>query len=123
MTEKMLEMVSITSLEVQREITDEDMLDLIMKQAKQRQDSIEQFTNAGRTDLAEKEAVELVVLQDYLPKALTEEELEKVVNSIIAKTGAESMKDMGKVMGAMTAGYKGRFDGKALSSLVRSKLA
>ena len=110
-------------VEVQREVTDEDMLDLIMKQAKQRQDSLDQFTAANRDDLAAKEAEELAVLQTYLPQPLSEEELDAAVSRIIAESGAGSMKDMGKVMAAMTAEYKGRFDGKALSALVRSKLA
>lgn len=110
-------------VELMREITDEDMLDVIMKQAKQRKDSIEQFRSAGRDDLAATESGELDVLQEYMPKALTEEELEEIVTKIIADTGAASMQDMGKVMNAVMADYKGRVDGKQLSAMVRAKLA
>lgn len=110
-------------VELLRELTDEDIFTVIMKQAKQRQDSIEQFTNAGRNDLAAIEAAELEVLKAYLPQPLSDDELAALVDQTIVETGAAGMKDMGKVMNPIMAGYKGRVDGKKLSSLVREKLA
>lgn len=110
-------------IELKRELNDEEMLDVVMKQAKQRQDSIEQFRAADREDLVATEAAELEVLQRYLPSQLSDEELEELVTKTIEATGAAGMKDMGKVMNAIMAEYKGRVDGKKLSASVRSKLA
>ena len=104
-------------------LDDGEMMDLIIKEGKQRQDSIEQYTAAGRNDLADKEAAELVVLQSYLPKPLTEEELTAVIDAAIAETGAASPRDMGKVISAVMAAHKGRVDGKVLSAAVKARLA
>lgn len=109
-------------VELQRDPDEAEVLDLVAKQVKQRQESIDQFKQAGRDELAEKEAIEMAILKDYLPEPLSAEEVERVVDETIANLNAEGMKDMGKVMGAITAAYKGRIDGKALSALVRSKL-
>ncbi|MBI9110435.1 GatB/YqeY domain-containing protein [Maridesulfovibrio ferrireducens] len=105
------------------EVTDEDVLDLVAKQIKQRKDAIEQYESAGRPELAEKEAVEIVALSGYMPPELSSEELEAAVEKAIAELGASSIKDMGKVMQAITAAHKGQFDGKVLSGLVRSRLS
>ncbi len=107
----------------QGSLTDAEMMDVLLRQAKQRQDSIVQFNEAGRADLAEKEAAELKILQIYLPQPLTEEELAEVITKTIADSGAQGPKDMGKVMGLITSAYKGRVDGKVLSETVRQKLA
>ena len=104
-------------------LSDEEMMDVIIKEGKQRQDSIEQYTAAGRSDLADKEAAELVVLQSYLPKPLTEEELTAVIDAAIAETGAASPRDMGKVISAVMAAHKGRVDGKVLSAAVKARLS
>lgn len=104
-------------------LDDGEMMDLIIKEGKQRQDSIEQYTAAGRSDLADKEAAELVVLQSYLPKPLTEDELTTVIDAAIAETGAASPRDMGKVISAVMAAHKGRVDGKVLSAAVKARLA
>ena len=104
-------------------LDDGEMMDLIIKEGKQRQDSIEQYTAAGRSDLADKEAAELVVLQSYLPKPLTEEELTAVIDAAIAETGAASPRDMGKVISAVMAAHKGRVDGKVLSATVKARLS
>lgn len=104
-------------------LDDGEMMDLIIKEGKQRQDSIEQYTAAGRSDLADKEAAELVVLQSYLPKPLTEEELTAVIDVAIAETGAASPRDMGKVISAVMAAHKGRVDGKVLSAAVKARLS
>lgn len=104
-------------------LDDGEMMDLIIKEGKQRQDSIEQYTAAGRSDLADKEAAELVVLQSYLPKPLTEEELTAVIDAAIAETGAASPRDMGKVISAVMGAHKGRVDGKVLSAAVKARLS
>src|SRR5687767_15367273 len=85
------------------ELSDEEAMTVIRKAVKQRQDSIEQYTNAGRTELADKEKSEMELLKTYLPAEMTEEELESGVREIIASTGAQSKKDMGKVMKEATA--------------------
>ncbi len=100
------------------ELSDEEAMSVIRKAVKQRQDSIEQYTNAGRTELADKERVEMDLLKAYLPAELSEEELEAGVREIIASTGAQSKKDLGKVMKEATARYKGRADGKKIQELV-----
>lgn len=110
-------------VELMRELSDDDMFTVVMKQAKQRQDSIEQFNAASRPDLAAIEAAELEVLKAYLPQQLSDDELVALVDRLIAETGASGMKDMGKVMNPIMADYKGRVDGKKLSTLVREKLA
>ena len=104
-------------------LDDGEMMDLIIKEGKQRQDSIEQYTAAGRSDLADKEAAELVVLQSYLPKPLSDEELTAVIDAAIAETGASSPRDMGKVISAVMAAHKGRVDGKVLSAAVKARLS
>ena len=104
-------------------LDDGEMMDLIIKESKQRQDSIEQYRAANRNDLADKEAAELVVLQGYLPKPLSEEELTAVIDAAIAETGASSPRDMGKVISAVMAAHKGRVDGKALSAAVKARLS
>ena len=110
------------SVELKRDVNDDELLDVVLKQAKQRQDSIEQFKAGGRDDLAAIEEAELLVLKDYLPQMLEGAELEKAVNEAMQKTGASAARDMGKVMASLMEDYKGRLDGKAVSALVRSKL-
>lgn len=100
------------------ELSDEEAMAVILKAVKQRQDSIEQYTNAGRTELAEKERSEMTLLRTYLPPELSDEELENGVREIIASTGAQSKKDMGKVMKEATARYRGRVDGRKVQELV-----
>lgn len=110
-------------VEQMRPVTEEELLALIQKQAKQRQDSIEQFTAANRTDLADKEAAELTVLKDYLPEQLTAEELDAAVDAAIEATGATGMAGMGKVIQEVMAKYKGRVDGKLVSAAVKTRLS
>ncbi len=105
------------------EITDDDVLKILNSLVKQRKDSIEQFTKAGRTDLADKEQIELTVIEAYLPQGASAEELEQAVTAAIAATGATSMREMGAVMKAAQANLAGTsVDGKALSELVKSRL-
>ncbi len=96
---------------------------VIEKEAKKRRESIEEFTKAGRTDLADKESAELEVLKTYLPEQMSDEELEAMIDQTLAETGANSPKEMGKVMGALVPKIAGRADGKLASKLVRDKLA
>ena len=108
---------------MQKPLDDGDILDLIAKQCKQRQDSITQFTAANRPDLSEKEERELLVLQEYMPEQIQGEALKELVRKLAAETGASGARDMGKVMQALTAGYKGQYDGKEASALVRDVLS
>lgn len=107
---------------VDQPLSDEELLDVILRQAKQRQDSIEQYTAAGRKDLADKEALELEVLRNYLPATISGEELDKLIDETIAATQASGPRDMGKVMGAILGAHKGQVDGKTLSAVVKKKL-
>jgi hypothetical protein len=109
-------------VEVQAELGDEDVADLIAKQVKQRRDSYDQYIKAGRKDLAEVESAEMVALEEYMPKQLTDEELEQAVKDMVEQTGASGMKDMGNVMKALTGAYKGRYDGGKASALVKALL-
>jgi uncharacterized protein YqeY len=111
------------SVEKGRDLDDAEVLQVVASLVKQRRDSIEQFTNAGRTDLVEKETAELKVLQAYLPAAATPEEINAAVAEAIAETGASSMKDMGKVMKAVMPKLAGKnADGKAVNEAVRRTL-
>jgi uncharacterized protein YqeY len=105
------------------ELSEAELCAVLVKQAKQRQDSIEQFRAASRSDLADKEEAELRILQEYLPKPLSPEELEAAINAAIAETGSSSPKDMGRVMQKLTTEHAGRVDGKSLSAMVRAKLS
>ena len=105
-------------INIGHELSDEEAMSVIRKAVKQRQDSIEQYTNAGRTEMAEKERSEMELLKTYLPAELTAEELESGIREIIASTGAQSKKDLGKVMKEATARYKGRADGKKIQEIV-----
>jgi uncharacterized protein YqeY len=106
-----------------RDLDDAEVLQVIASLVKQRRDSIEQFSKAGRTDLVEKETVELNILQAYLPAGATPEEINAAVAEAIAETGAASPKDMGKVMKAVMPKLAGKnADGKAVNEAVRRTL-
>ena len=105
------------------DLTSEQEIKIIQKQVKQRKDSAAIFTQQGRQDLAELESTEAAILEKFLPEALPEKAIEKVVVSAIKKTGATSMKDMGKVMGIVSKQLVGQADGKTISSIVRKHLA
>jgi len=105
------------------ELTDEDVQRALQSLVKQRRDSVEQYEKAGRTDLAEKEAAEIAVIEAYLPQAATAEEIAVAVGQAIAETGASSMKDMGMAMKATLAKLQGKTaDGKSVSEAVKAKL-
>lgn len=103
-------------------ISNEEVLGVIKKLIKQRKESIDQFTQAGRTDLAEKETKELRVLEVYLPAQMGREQVEALVAKVITETGASSVKDMGKVMKEVLAQSGGAADGKVVSEVVKAKL-
>ncbi|WP_103864711.1 GatB/YqeY domain-containing protein [Aquimarina sp. I32.4] len=105
------------------ELTEDQELKLLQKLVKQRKDSAVIFEEQGRNDLAEPELAQAKVIEKFLPEQLSEEEIEKVVVEVIASTGAEGMKDMGKVMGATSAKLAGKADGKTISTIVKNKLS
>ena len=105
------------------ELDDSHVLGIIDKLARQHKDSIEQYENAGRTDLVDKEKAELEIVQTYLPQQLPDDEVHKLVESAIKTTSAETMKDMGKVMGILKPELQGRTDMSNLSKLVKSLLS
>lgn len=115
--------LKVKEKDVLRPLTDDDVLATLAREVKQRQDSIEQYTAGGREDLAAKEAQELAILLAYLPAQLGAEELAAVVAETVAALGANSIKDMGRVMQSILAQHKGRVDGKILSDLVRGRLS
>ena len=105
------------------ELTDEEVTKALQTLVKQRKDSFEQYTNAGRAELAEKEASEIKVIEEYLPKAASNEEIEQAVTEAITETGATSIKEMGLVMKAALAKLEGKnADGKTVSETVKTKL-
>ena len=118
-------LAAIKQREVDERISldDEQVLSVLDKMAKQRRESITQFQAANRTDLVEKEELELSVIQSFLPQALTEEEITALIQSAIAESGATSMKDMGKVMASLKPKLQGRADMASVSSKIKSQLA
>ncbi|HYY98939.1 MAG TPA: GatB/YqeY domain-containing protein, partial [Pyrinomonadaceae bacterium] len=105
------------------ELSDEELTKLLQSLVKQRRDSVEQYEKAGRAELAEKERAEIAVIEEYLPRAASREEIERAVEEAVAETGASSMKEMGAVMKAALARLAGRnADGRAVSEIVKSKL-
>ena len=119
----------IAGVDVEREgagrtdLTDAQVLDVLQKQAKQRRESIDEFSKAGRTDLADKESAELAILETYLPAQLSRDEIAVEVRAVIAETGASGPADKNKVMPAAIARMKGRADGRAINEVVSEQLA
>ena len=107
----------------QTEIDDDEVLAILQKQIKQSQDAIAQFTQGERPDLAQKEQVHVDHLKVYLPEQMSDEDVAKAVQDAISKTGAESMKDMGKVMGMLKGQLQGKADMGKVSGLIKQKLA
>lgn len=105
------------------ELGEDEILDVIAKQLKQRRDALVEFKKADRQDLIDQTEAEIKVLEAYLPEQLSREEIERIVDETIAETGASSMKDMGKMMGALMPKVKGLADGKLVNEIVREKLS
>lgn len=106
----------------QETLTESQEIEVLAQVAKQRRDSIEQYRKAGRDDLAEQEAQELAIIEEYLPKQLSDEEVSAAIDETIASVGATSVKDMGKVMGPVMQKLKGRADGQKIQAMVKAKL-
>ncbi|MBY0248990.1 MAG: GatB/YqeY domain-containing protein [Nitrospiraceae bacterium] len=110
-------------VELRKDLDDAEMSRIMATLIKQRRESVEQFEKAQRIELAEKERKEITIIETYLPKALSAEELDRIIISVLADTGSRSLKDMGAVMKAVMARLAGQtVDGKQVSDLVRAKL-
>lgn len=116
------ELMNVAIEKKKKALDDHEVITVIKKQIKQHRDSIEQFKKGNRQDLADKETKELEILKSYLPPELPLEELKKIIEEAVALTGAQDMKDMGKVMKEVTAKIAGKADGKLVSDLVRERL-
>lgn len=109
-------------IDSKKELTDEEIMAVLMKEVKQREDSIEEFKKADRAELVTKNNEEIAILKKYLPEQLSDDELRQIVAEVIATVGAKTPKDMGKVMGPVMAKTKGRADGKKINTIVRELL-
>ena len=107
----------------QRPLTDDEYLAVLTREVKTRRESVEAYTKGGRTDLAAKEQAEIDILSEYLPQALSDAEIDALIDQAVASTGATSARDLGKVMGWLAPRTRGRADGKAMSGKVASVLA
>lgn len=108
--------------DTQKEIGDDEILEILSKEVKKRKDSLEDILKSGREDLINQVNAEISIIKEYLPEELTSEELEKIIDDVIAEFGANSMKDMGKVMQAVRQKTSGRADNKVINEIVKKKL-
>lgn len=106
----------------QKEVSDDEILEILSKEVKKRKDSLEDITKSGREDLIKQVNDEIEIINAYLPEPLSLEELEQIISEVIAEVGATSMKDMGKVMGLAKTKTAGRADNKTINEIVRKKL-
>jgi uncharacterized protein YqeY len=109
-------------IELKRDLDDNELLDILSREIKQRKDALQEFEKAGRDELAESNRAEIEILSQYLPAQLTEEEIKVIVQQTIQETGASSKADMGKVMAALMPKVKGRADGKLVNQTVQQFL-
>jgi uncharacterized protein YqeY len=116
-------MIKQIEVDERKELSEEDVITLIQKAIKQREEAITQYSDAKRDDLVEKESAEVAVLKEYLPAQLSDEELEAITSTIISEVGASSMKDMGKVMPALKAKVGASADGKRMSTAIKKLLS
>jgi uncharacterized protein YqeY len=119
----LVSLVKDAAIAKRADVADDEVVKLLMSYAKKREEAQAQMSEAGRDDLAAKEAQELAIVREYLPAPLTEAELTEMVAAVIDELGASSMKDMGKVMKECTARASGRADGSRISAVVKSKLS
>ena len=110
-------------VDTRKDLSDDDVLSILTRMVKQRRDSIDQYSKAGRNDLADQESAEIAIIEHYLPAQLSPEEVAGIIEEVIVATGAAGPKDMGKVMGQLKSKLQGRADMGAASALVRQKLA
>ena len=115
--------IRYAQIEKRAPLADGDIEAVISKSVKKHQDSIEMYTNGGRDDLARREEEETAILKSYLPRQLSRSEIARLVDEVMAQTGASTRKEMGKVMQALMPLVKGKADGKLVSSVVQEKLA
>jgi hypothetical protein len=118
-----LEAIKKKEIDERIELDDAQVMTVIQKMVKQRKDSISQFSDAGRTDLVEIEEAELEIINNYMPEQLSDEEVESVVDKAINDSGANSMKDMGKLMGMLKPRLQGKADMSIVSQLIKSRLS
>ena len=111
-----------TQVEKGHELSDDEVLEVVAREAKRRRESMEAFEKGGRSELVEKEGAELAVLEAYLPEQLADDQLANLVDEAIAETGASTPKEMGAVMKVVMGKVKGRADGAAVSAMVRARL-
>lgn len=109
-------------IRLQRDLEDDDAIQVLSRQAQQRRDSIEAFESANRQDLVDKERAELEIITEYLPQQMGEDEIRALVAQTVAETGAAGPRDMGKVMSAIMPQVRGRAEGRQVSALVSEKL-
>lgn len=118
----LLSKVKNAEIDKGRELDENEMLSLIQKEVKKIEEAAEEFRKGGSTERAEEELKEAEILKEYLPEPLSEEEIEKIVDEVIESTGAEGMKDLGRVMKEVMARVSGRADGKKVNEMVRNRL-
>ncbi len=119
----MLAAIKQVEVDSRKQLSDDDVIAVLDKQVKQRRDSIEQYENAGRPELAEQERYEMEVIQEFLPQPLSEAEIDAMIDEAIAETGASGMQGMGQVMGVLKPKMQGRADMAEVSKKVKAKLA
>ena len=119
----LLSAVKYKEIDLGKKLTEEEVIETVTSSVKQRRDSIEQFSNAGRNDLVEKEEAELKILQGFLPEQLSVEEVEAEIDRTVTEAGASGLKDLGKVMKLLRPKVAGRADGKMVSDAVRERLS
>jgi len=115
--------ISLEAINKKRDLTDEEMIDVVVKQIKLRKDSIAEFTKANRQDLVEQNEKEIEVLNKYLPEQLSDSEVKQIIDEAIAKVNPTSSKDMGLIMKEVTPKLKGRTDMSMVSSIIKEKLS
>ena len=117
------DMLNLATAKKKDKLDDAEIVTVIRKQIKQRQDSIEQFTSGGRLEMADKEKKELDILKNYLPAELSAEEIKRLIDEVVIAIGASGLKDMGKVMKELTVKLAGKADGRLVSDLVKQRLS
>ena len=116
-------MIRKLEIDQKKDLDDKDVIGVLTNAAKQRREAVKAYTDGGRDDLVKEEKAELAIISEYLPEAMNSDELEQLINSVIAETGATSMQDIGKVMPKIMQQAKGRADGSQVQAMVRAKLS
>lgn len=107
---------------IEGELAEDDVIDILMKEVKKRNESAEVYVQAGRQELADTELAEVAIIKEFLPEELSTEELDAIVSKAVVETGAKDIKDMGKVMALINPQVKGRADSRAVSDMIKEKL-